>query len=201
MRKWPAATLRCGLLGVVAWFSGCAGSTNTTGTLPPVEDLRGPPSSATQGVDRPPSGVEVGSIDRGPEFVPAPVPAEELATPVSESPNVEVSGQTDSSPAVATLLDSAGRHANAGELDKAAAALERALRIDPRNAGVWHDLGQVRYHQAEYQQAEALAKRSNSLAADNRELRGRNWGLIERSRRARGDLAGADAAGAQARNP
>jgi tetratricopeptide (TPR) repeat protein len=188
-----------------------------------VEDLRPVPAHSSAPADQPPPGVEVSRIERGPEFVPEPTENVEIetieietvevetieiepgtltgsGTSAPETPSFEATDTRNASPAVATLLESAGRHADAGELDKAAAALERALRIDPRNASVWHDLGEVRYYQTEYQQAEALAKRSNSLAGGDSELRVNNWGLIERSRRARGDQAGADAASAQAKN-
>ena len=96
------------------------------------------------------------------------------------------------------LLDNASQYVKAGELDKAAASLERALRIEPRNAGIWYDLAQVRLHQHQYQQAESLATKSNSLAAGDNKLRARNWRLIAVSRRALGNNVGADEAEAQA---
>jgi tetratricopeptide (TPR) repeat protein len=96
------------------------------------------------------------------------------------------------------LLDSASGYVNAGELDKAANSLESALRIEPRNAGIWYDLAQVRLHQRQYQQAESMATKSNSLAGGDRSLQGRNWQLIAVARRAQGNLAGADEAAAQA---
>ena len=65
------------------------------------------------------------------------------------------------------LLDSADKYVKGGQLDKAGAALERALRIEPRNAGIWHDLAQIRLHQGQYQQAESLASKSNNLASGN----------------------------------
>jgi Tfp pilus assembly protein PilF len=95
-------------------------------------------------------------------------------------------------------LDSASQHVKSGELDKAAASLERALRIEPKNASIWYDLAQIRLHQHQYQQAESLAVKSNSLAGSNNALRTRNWRLIAVSRRAMGNNAGADEAEAQA---
>jgi tetratricopeptide (TPR) repeat protein len=120
----------------------------------------------------------------------APTPAPQAPPPA------ELAGEGNE--AVVALLDSASDYVGTGELDKAAAALERALRIEPRNASIWHDLGQIRLHQGQYQQAESLATKSNSLAGDNNTLKARNWRLIAVSRQAVGDQIGADAAEAQA---
>ncbi|HXH02222.1 MAG TPA: tetratricopeptide repeat protein [Candidatus Competibacteraceae bacterium] len=122
---------------------------------------------------------------------PAPAPEQPMA---NAAPTPAAQGNQ----AVAALLDNAAKSVNAGDLDKAAANLERALRIEPRNAGIWHDLAQVRLHQRKYQEAEALATKSNSFAGNNRDLQARNWRVIAAARRAAGDAAGADAAEAQA---
>ena len=100
--------------------------------------------------------------------------------------------------AAETLLDSADKYVKSNQLDKAGAALERALRIEPRNAGIWHDLAQIRLHQGEYQQAESLASKSNNLATGNRSLQARNWKLIAVARKSTGNSAGAEEAEAQA---
>ena len=81
---------------------------------------------------------------------------------------------------------------------EAGAALERALRVEPRNAGIWHDLAQIRLHQGQYQQAESLAGKSNNLASGNRTLQSRNWKVIASARKASGNAAGAEEAEAQA---
>ena len=130
--------------------------------------------------------------DNEPRVVqPSPSP-----DPAPQPEPAEISRQGNQ--AVVALLDSASNYVQSGELDKAAASLERALRIEPRNAGIWHDLAQIRLHQRQYKQAESMASKSNSLAASNRALQARNWRLIAISRRAVGDNAGADAADAQA---
>ena len=96
------------------------------------------------------------------------------------------------------LLESADKHVKSNQLDKAGAALERALRIEPRNAGIWHDLAQIRLHQGQYQQAESLASKSINLAGGNRALQSRNWKLIGSARKATGNAAGAEEAEAHA---
>ncbi len=127
---------------------------------------------------------------------PAPPPTAAPGAPATPPPPAEISRQGNQ--AVVALLDSAAKYVGAGELDKAAASLERALRIEPRNAGIWHDLGQIRLHQHNYPEAESMATKSNSLAGKDNALRARNWRLISYARRATGNASGADAAQAQA---
>jgi len=102
-------------------------------------------------------------------------------------------------PAVIALLDQAEHQANAGELESAAASLERAIRIDPRNAVLWYHLATLRLAQGESAQAEQLAVKSNSLASGDPAQQARNWRLIAQSRRAQNNPAGATAADERAR--
>jgi len=96
--------------------------------------------------------------------------------------------------AVAGLMETARADAGAGRHANAAATLERALRIEPRNARLWHELARVRLMQGEYEQAESIAARSNSWAGSDGALRADNWRLIAEARAARGDTAGARSA-------
>ncbi|MDG4595285.1 MAG: tetratricopeptide repeat protein [Candidatus Contendobacter sp.] len=98
---------------------------------------------------------------------------------------------SDSNQAVAALLDSAAKYVKSNQLDKAGAVLERALQIEPRNAGILHDLAQIRLHQGQYHQAESLAIKSNSLAGGNWSLQSRNWKVVASARKAAGNTAGA----------
>ena len=115
-----------------------------------------------------------------PVSAPAPAPAPPAA-------------RTESA-AIAGLLDDARADAAAGRLTNAAASLERALRIEPRNPRLWQELARVRLKQGEYAQAESTAARSNSWAGGDNRLRAENWRLIAQAREARGDAAGARAA-------
>ena len=85
-----------------------------------------------------------------------------------------------------------------GQYDQAAASLERALRHDAKNAEVWSKLAEVRLLQNEYAQAENTALKSNALSDGDKPLMARNWRLISKSRRLRGDAVGADEAEARA---
>lgn len=93
-------------------------------------------------------------------------------------------GAGRANPAASALLESAAEDLHAGRLDQAAATLERALRIEPRNPAILHYLGQTRLQQGQYQQAEALASKSNTLAGNDVGLRQRNAWLIGEARQA-----------------
>ena len=82
------------------------------------------------------------------------------------------------SPAVIALLDTAQLDMDAGRPESAAATLERALRMEPKNSLLWHRLALIRRQQSEWQQVLSLAQKSNSLAADDRNLQLQNWRLI-----------------------
>ena len=97
-------------------------------------------------------------------------------------------------PAVAALQDQAEQASAAGEHERAAALLERALRIEPHNAGLWHNLAIVRYRDGDYRQAESMAQRSLQHVGSNQDLERRNWELIAVSRELAGDTGGARAA-------
>ena len=114
----------------------------------------------------------------------APQPALEPAGAPAPAARVE-------SIAVASLLDSARSDTEAGQLASAAASLERAIRIEPRNPRLWHELARVRLKQGDYAQAESVAARSNSWAGGDNALRAENLRLIARAREARGDATGA----------
>ena len=81
-------------------------------------------------------------------------------------------------PAVIALLDIAQDASDSGDVVSASASLERALRLQPKNAVIWHQLGLIRYRQQAWQQAIDLARKSNSLSAGNKILQIQNWQLI-----------------------
>src|SRR5579859_5817549 len=119
---------------------------------------------------------------------PSPAPAPTAPPPAARAEN----------PAVAGLLDAARADVASGRLVNAAASLERALRIEPRNPRLWAELARVRFKQGDYAQAESTARRSNSWAGSDSALRADNWRLIAQSREARGDGEGARTALEQA---
>ena len=101
-------------------------------------------------------------------------------------------------PAIMELLNDANRRSAEGRHDGAAAALERALQIEPKDAALWHRLARTRLDQGRLDLAEALAAKSNSLAAGDPNLQAQNWRVIAKARQKQGDASGAEDALARA---
>jgi tetratricopeptide (TPR) repeat protein len=79
---------------------------------------------------------------------------------------------------IIVLLEDANRLFRQGQNTEAAAMIERALRIEPRNGLLWHHLSKVRFQQQQWKQAIAMAKKSNVLLKSNRNMKLENWALI-----------------------
>ncbi len=110
--------------------------------------------------------------------------------PTAEGPLLPVSNNN----AVIALVDSARSENTSGRLDMSAATLERALRMEPRNPGLWHELAKTRLQQGNATQAISLAAKSNAWSGDNKALRAANWRLIGEARTQLGDSSGAQTA-------
>lgn len=123
-------------------------------------------------------------------------PVGEVAPPPQEATPPLVSA-AQGNPAVLALLDSAQNQQQAGNYEQAAAALERALRLEPRNAMLWHRLAQVRLSQGQWRNAIDFAAKSNSLAGGERNLQASNWLVIAQAKERQGDREGAQAARAR----
>jgi Tfp pilus assembly protein PilF len=91
-------------------------------------------------------------------------------------------------------MDQARTEASAGRLGNAAASMERAIRLEPKNPRLWQELARLRLNQRDYAQAEHVAMRSNTLTRGDYAMRAQNWDIIAQAREARGDLAGARSA-------
>ncbi len=138
-----------------------------------------------------------------PGAVPDPAPVEERtpawsattepgAAAAGDAPSVQ--GRPQAGAAVVALLDQARAEGAAGRGERAAALLERAIRIEPANPWLWHRLAVLRLQQGRWSEAAALAGRSNALAGDHARLLGGNWRVIAEARAGAGDVAGAAAA-------
>jgi tetratricopeptide (TPR) repeat protein len=124
-----------------------------------------------------------------PELFPQETPAgepEEGAIVEAVPPPVMSRNQ-----AVIALLDRARIDTGAGRRESAGASLERALRIEPRNAWLWYELAQLRLAQGQYAQAISLARKSISFAARDRRLLALDWRVIGNARVAQGNPSGA----------
>jgi tetratricopeptide (TPR) repeat protein len=91
------------------------------------------------------------------------------------------------SPTVLRLLSRARQQAEAGLGEQAAATLERAVALEPRDPWLWHRLAVLRLQLGDFQQAIDLAKKSNALGMRELRLQGGNWELIARALEHLGD--------------
>src|SRR5258708_29687013 len=109
---------------------------------------------------------------RQPELgAPIPVPAP-LPEPAARTENLAIAG----------LVDGARADAAAGRLVNAAASLERALRIEPRNPRLWQELARVRLKQGDYAQVESTAARPNCLGGRDKRLPAESWRPVPNAR-------------------
>lgn len=138
------------------------------------------------------------------------VPTTQTAPVATESREPQIAAYTPPAPpttavpqsnrAVEVLVRRAEDQQLAGDLAGASVSVERALRIAPEDAALWHRLAQVRFDQGQHDRVVQLASKSNALAApSDADLRADNWRLIARARQALGDDAGARAAEAEVR--
>lgn len=117
-----------------------------------------------------------------------------------EDPEKTVAPDRETSPAVISLLEKARDATRAGEYQRAEVLLERTVRIEPRNASLWHYLAKLRLHQTRYKEAIGLAQKSNNLAHSNDHLKADNWRIIAHAKYQLGDIPGAQAAQTKAKN-
>lgn len=114
--------------------------------------------------------------------------------------DISPSASSTGNAAILALLDTARQARQEGRLDVAASTLERAVRIEPRNPVVWHELAWVRFQQKQVRLAVSLAEKSNLLAEQNTRIRVSNWLLISECEEALGNPVGAERAREQASN-
>ena len=104
------------------------------------------------------------------------------SSPQPETPMMDISSDQDASRATSSLLVKVDIQEAAQNWERAAALLERALRIEPRNAQLWHRLAQVRLQQGQYHLAESLALKTSALARDDAQLQEKNNRLLKQAR-------------------
>jgi Flp pilus assembly protein TadD len=80
-----------------------------------------------------------------------------------------------------TLLLEQGRAARrAGLYEDATTAIERALRIEPNNADLWLELGEIKLASGDEEQAAAMARKAVTLEAGDPTIAARAERLIGR---------------------
>jgi len=129
--------------------------------------------------------------------VPQPLPRQDRVVvdgavlPLPEERNIASYSLPEAEPVssvVRDLMKKAQAQSQAGDFDSAANSLERALRIEPRNAKIWNRLAGVRYSQESWKKAIQLAAKSNTLAGQNKTLRRENWYLMSNAHKELGNV-------------
>ena len=138
------------------------------------------------------------SISSRKTYPAQPRVSQPVASPRTDAPSDVVAKPQPSSPAVIALMQQANSDRQAGNLDLAVSRLERAVRIQPQNPMLWHELARIRLQQQQPRLAEELAKKSIALAQSDTQLIQKNWRLIAQARKINGDISGARRAAAKA---
>jgi len=118
-----------------------------------------PPPRTSPAKVPPPSGYPTRTV---------PTPRPEVVTPPHEQEPAAVY-KPKLGPGGA-LYGSARKELAEGNYRQAEMTLERALRIEPRNAHYWYAMAQVKYQQKQYAQTVHLCSKSKSLAGKDTQL-------------------------------
>lgn len=125
---------------------------------------------------------------------PAPVEESEVESRIRQAARDDSNGVQVfplRNPAVEELMADASAAERAGEADRAAMLLERALRIQPRDPELLQQVAEIKLQQAEYEQALNFAVRSYDVGPKVGEICSRNWRTISLARERLQDNAGA----------
>ena len=171
-------TMRIALLLSLSLLSACATYSGGRGIPAPVEsrDNSIPTQNQSQGQAQSlPSAQSAGSS------ISTPIGRQEIPNaqqlPVDSgtpAPRTEVEPATASS----TLLQGVDSAIAQGDLERAAALCERALRISPRDAMLWYRLASVRAQQGRNNEAQGFAQRALSYANGDQGLQAQIQSLL-----------------------
>ncbi|MDO9141576.1 MAG: tetratricopeptide repeat protein [Methylobacter sp.] len=193
-------------------LAGCAG---IYGTQPPAPVYGGqpsppkPPVSTTEKIPPAQPLVKTQPLKEFPEIKPepwlspeplpiGPEPSEPvILAPLEPPPPPEltpfrpIEATVPLSPVVNALVLAANQNTKAGDIESAASSIERAIRIEPRNATLFYKLALLRLKQSKPRLAEDLAKKSALLAVNDNTLKKHCWLLIAHARELQQNFPGA----------
>ncbi len=133
-----------------------------------------------------------------PTEVVAPEPAPVPEAPKEPEALVPLETFPPQSPAIGSLVIAANENTQGGNLDSAVSSIERAIRIEPRNATLYYKLALLRLKQSKPRLAEDLARKAALLAVNDNSLKKHSWLLVANARQLQNNVAGADKAKAEA---
>lgn len=184
LTRMPCRSLSFALLTL--FLSACE---TTRGTREGAWPYPTPPSAPAPGAPVEYPAQPSTSDPAAPADQPQPEPV--YVPPPRVLPSYPKTAEAISGAAVVSLLKQSRAARDLGEPVKAQAALERALRIEPRNYFIWSALAGTYLEQKNYPQAATVAQKSNSLARGNVYAEMENYRVIALAREAQGDAAGA----------
>lgn len=153
------------LLLVLALLGGCTSLRETPAPVDTSVGTPGPQAPVVVGPSVPPP-TDNNELRREP-LPPAPPPPAGPPAPPPATPS-------------STLLVSVDAALAAGDLDRAAALCERALRISPRDGQLWYKLATIRFQQGRYADAQGFVRRALSFAGANAALARESNALLAR---------------------
>jgi hypothetical protein len=156
------------------------------------------PFAADQPADTTPPETEPPAEQPKPEENIAPV-----APPVADAPKQPdelkpLETFAPQTPAVGSLVMAANEESQGGNLDSAVSSIERAIRIEPRNAALYYKLAVLRLKQSKPRLAEDLARKAALLAVNDNNLKKHSWLLVANARDLQNNIDGAKKAKAEA---
>ncbi|CAG7856322.1 hypothetical protein MCAMS1_00759 [biofilm metagenome] len=156
------------------------------------------PFAAEQPGETAPPETETPTEQPKPSETTAPV-----APPVAEVPKQPEELQpletfAPQTPAVGSLVMAANEESQGGNLGSAVASIERAIRIEPRNATLYYKLAVLRLKQSKPRLAEDLARKAALLAVNDNNLKKHSWLLVANARELQSNVEGAKKAKAEA---
>ena len=117
-------------------------------------------------------------------------PKQEILAPIQPPPFEPLETFAPLSPAVSALALAANQNSKSGDIEAATTTIERAIRIEPRNATLYYKLALLRLKQSKPRLAEDLAKKAALLASNDTQLKKHSWLLVARAREMQGDFKG-----------
>jgi hypothetical protein len=135
--------------------------------LPPPAQPLPPPAPGAQPPAAPTTATQPGPLE------PPSLPPEPFGTVTPPRPHNDASG------ASSALLAQSRAERAAGSLAQATASIERALRLDPNNAELWVERGELALQTGNAAQAGTMARKALSLAGGNGRVASRAQQLLQ----------------------
>jgi hypothetical protein len=169
--------MRLGAVGIVAGLlSACS-----TGIYQPTgqpQTTTGPQPAASSDT----APVDPNAVPPDPVLRPGPIPRTEPSPPqggaIGRLP--EPPEPSRAAGAAAALLEQSRNERSSGELDRAAATLERGLSLSPDDPALWVELAEIRLAQGNAALAQETARKALTLTGDDYALEARARRLIGR---------------------